>query len=159
MERARGVVRRPAARSSAYAYRPSSREIGNRSAPRRRPRRAGIRVVERVERPLERAAERLEETELVEPAIARRRQTAELGQDPLARRLADARRGRPQQLLRPLVHAQPELVLEPHRPQEAKRIVAEDAVRHGTKYARLEIRAPAVRVRARRRPPTGARSR
>ena len=104
------------------------------------------RIVEGVDRPLERTTQRVEEAQLVETPIPVRRQAVELTQDPLARRPADEGCGLAYQSLGPLVHAEAELALEPHRSQQPQRIVHEDRVRNGPDNASVQVGAAAVRI-------------
>ncbi len=83
--------------------------------------------VDPVEEPVG-ALERLEQAELREPAEARRREPFELPEDPLTGRAGRERRVPADELLRRVVAAEAELVLEPGRPQQAQGICLEDAV-------------------------------
>ena len=80
-----------------------------------------IRVVQRVEAVVEDAAERLEQLDVLEPAIAVRREPSELGEHALTGRLDHERGRRTQERLRALVHVEPELVFEAHGAEEAQR--------------------------------------
>ena len=103
-------------------------------------------VVDGLERPVERPAQRLEQPELVEAPEAGRRQPAELAEDPLSCGPIDERRGSPRERLGPLVHPEPELVLEPDGAQEAQRVGDEDVVRDRPHDARVEVLQTAERI-------------
>ena len=104
------------------------------------------------------AAERLEQAELAEPLDPVGAQTAELVEDPLARRPGEERGLRARQLLGRRVEPEAELALEPHPAQEPQRVVVEDGVRDGAQrlpldrvaaVERVEVVAPAHRQRDR----------
>ena len=103
-------------------------------------------VVERIEAIVELASELREQPDLVETAVAGRRESLELRERALARRLRHESRRRTEERLGSLVHPEPELVLEPHRTQEPEGIVEEDRLRDRPDDARREVGAPVVRV-------------
>ncbi len=105
-----------------------------------------VRVVNRVQGALERAAQRLQQPELVETTVPGRRQPQQLAEDPLAGREADEGSGRTREGLGPLVHAEPELVLEPDRPQQAERIGFVHVVGDRPDDTRVEVLEPCERV-------------
>ena len=106
--------------------------------------------VDPVEEPVG-AAQCLQQAELPEPAVASRREPLQLPEDPLAGRAGRERRVPADELLRRVVAAEAQLVLEPDRPQQAQRICLEDAVPDRTDRARR--RCPPARRRDRRARP------
>jgi hypothetical protein len=107
---------------------------------------AEVLIVECVQRAVESTAERFQQPDIVQPSVAGRRETSELTEDALARGLRDERGRVAKQLLGVLVHAELELVLEPHCTKEAERVVDEYRVRDGPYAARLQIALPVVRI-------------
>jgi hypothetical protein len=101
-------------------------------------------VVERVEALVENAPERLEQPDVLEPAVPLGREPAELREYPFTGRI-DHERGRgAQELLRALVHLKAELVLEAHGAKEAERIVDEDRVRDCAYDTRAQVASPVM---------------
>ncbi len=113
----------------------------------------------RLQRSAERPTQRVEQADLVESAIAGRRQATELAEHAFAGGPRDERRRRAKQAFRVLVHAEAQLVLEPDGPEEPQRIVDEDRLGHGTHDACLEVRADRRADREHRHPRPERRSR
>ena len=105
-----------------------------------------VRIVERVQPVVQRASQPSEQADVVEAAVAGRREPFELCERPLAGRLRHERRRRAEQGLGALVHAESELVLEPHRTQEPERVVDEDRLGDRPDDAGRQIGAAVVRI-------------
>ena len=140
---------RAARRAGASARTASSRSTpGTSAGSRRRPRRGETQAGRpaRAIEPRARPFERRQQAELVGPPVALDREPDELRERTLPRGLCHERRLLAHEPFRLLLEHEAELVLEPHRAQQAQRIIREHGRRDGTDQLRSEVRAPAVRV-------------
>ena len=93
-----------------------------------------------------RAAQGLEQAELVGAPESGRGEALELRKEPFSCGLTDPACRRPHQLLRRLVEAKAEFVLEAHRAQESQWVILEDRRRNGPQAARLQVVCASERV-------------
>ncbi len=112
-------------------------ERGNEAVPR------GIQAIDPC---VERAAQRCKQIELGEQAKTVSREALELGEHALACRASDESRVVDDQTARHRRDGEVELVGEPHRAHEAKRIVLEHRLGHRANFAQLQILPPAARI-------------
>src|SRR3990170_1536496 len=103
-------------------------------------------IVQGIERAVECAAERLEHPDVAQAPVPGRREPAELHEYALSRWTRDEGSGGTKKRLRTLVHAETELVLEPDRAKETKRVVEEHHLRDRPDDTLREIRAAVVRI-------------